>query len=306
MLNRSIELFNFKQWLRDKKRLMESSIYTYELVMKRFFIEVEDLDDIEKYNWFIVKYAHKKRCTHYFSVLKAYIQYRFSFNIKMQKEYEDNLLRPKKFRDLKNERQYLPDDKLIELLNNIEDVRHRTISMIQILGGSRINDVLSIQRDNIFEEEYEGKNILRIVTLGKGEKRAVIYIFDTVGIELIKEYLRGYDFEIKSLRNNYFDDYIFLIRADYNANNNLFMMKKNNYLSYWNSIKKAIEKSGVTKRKYFSTHDFRRCFARKTWEKYKDIDVLQRLLNHEDPSTTLRYLRQSGLQNIDIFKELQS
>jgi len=36
-----------------------------------------------------------------------------------------------------------------------------------------------------------------------------------------------------------------------------------------------------------------------------DVDVLMRILNHEDASTTLRYLRQSGLQNIDVFKEMQ-
>jgi integrase len=83
------------------------------------------------------------------------------------------------------------------------------------------------------------------------------------------------------------------------------MIKRYSYLMYWWSIREAIEKSGVIDRRFFSTHDFRRCFARKVWEKYKDVDVLKRVLNHEDVSTTLKYLRQSGLQNIDIFQEMQ-
>jgi integrase len=55
----------------------------------------------------------------------------------------------------------------------------------------------------------------------------------------------------------------------------------------------------------FATHDFRRCFARRVWEKWKDVNILQSVLNHADPKTTLRYLQQSGLRNVDYFKIIQ-
>jgi integrase len=57
--------------------------------------------------------------------------------------------------------------------------------------------------------------------------------------------------------------------------------------------------------KDFGSHDFRRCFSRRAWEKYKDVNVLQNLLMHRDPKTTLRYLKNSGMQNIDLHAEMQ-
>ena len=56
----------------------------------------------------------------------------------------------------------------------------------------------------------------------------------------------------------------------------------------------------------FATHDFRRCYARRVWTRYKDVHVLQELLNHVNPATTMRYLKQSGMQNIDYHKEMQN
>ena len=41
------------------------------------------------------------------------------------------------------------------------------------------------------------------------------------------------------------------------------------------------------------------------WESWKDIQVLQNLLNHAEPTTTMRYLQQSGLKNIDYSREMQ-
>ncbi len=77
-----------------------------------------------------------------------------------------------------------------------------------------------------------------------------------------------------------------------------------NYRRYWADLKQALNAVGVAKQD-FATHDFRRCFAREIWDKYKDLVLLQNALNHENPGTTIRYLKQSGLQNRDVFYQYQ-
>ncbi len=55
----------------------------------------------------------------------------------------------------------------------------------------------------------------------------------------------------------------------------------------------------------FATHDFRRNFARKVWLKYKNLIILQKILGHNDPRTTTRYLNMEGLDLIEVHKEMQ-
>ena len=76
-------------------------------------------------------------------------------------------------------------------------------------------------------------------------------------------------------------------------------------LKYYKDLKQAMYKLGIDS-KSFATHDYRRCYARRVWTKYKDVHVLQELLNHQNPATTMRYLKQSGMQNIDYHKEMQN
>ncbi len=309
MMQNSIDLFLFKEWLRDFRRLSESSIYSYYLILKKFFMECTDLEDIEQYNWFLARYTHKKRCTHYFSVVKAYLQFKFQNDAKTREEWIDKLLKPKRFKNIKIERKYLPDEKLIEIINKIKSDKHRVMALIQVLTAIRAGDVLSLRRDRIFEEVYNDKPTIRLVVNGKGDKRNVVYLFDLVGQEVLKRYLAQYDKKIKQLKHIYYDNFVFQEYGTHGGRvgteDSEFLMQHMNYLRYWHDVRQAIEISGVVDKKFFSTHDFRRCFARNVWEKYKDVDLLKRALNHEDASTTLRYLRQSGLQNIDIFQEMQ-
>ena len=76
---------------------------------------------------------------------------------------------------------YLEDDKLIDIFNKIDDIKHKTMSLIQIFSAARVNDVLSIRRESITEETYDGAITLRIVTIGKGNKQTTVYIFDVSG-----------------------------------------------------------------------------------------------------------------------------
>ena len=128
----------------------------------------------------------------------------------------------------------------------------------------------------------------------------VIFIHDEVAKTIILEYVTT---------NPGLDGYYFLQEGTYkNRKGNLkseWDMIKMNYQWYWADLKQALVKNKVS-REDFATHDLRRCFARRAWVKYKDVYVLKNLLNHADPKTTLRYLDQSGLKNIDFLRELQS
>jgi len=305
MITNSVELFQFKEWLKEKRRLMDSTIYQYYSILKLFFIEVDDRDDIEKYNWFLAKYTHKRRSTHYYSVIKAYVRFKFQNDAKTREEWIDDLLRPKKFKTIKRERRHLEDDKLIQIVNQLESDKHRMIAIIQALTPLRAGDVLSLRRSDAIFEEYEGKKAMRLVVTGKGDKRIVVYIFDVVAQEILQTYFDKYDKESLNIANKHTEDYVFLTFSHADSSNNPNALKWANYMAYWRDLKLATKKSGVVDPKYFSTHDFKRCIARKIWQKYKDVDLLRRALNHDNASTTFRYLNQSGLQNIDIFKEMQ-
>jgi site-specific recombinase XerD len=82
-------------------------------------------------------------------------------------------------------------------------------------------------------------------------------------------------------------------------------MFRYNYDEYWKDLKMALQSCGYAP-KDFATHDMRRCFARRVWERYKDIHVLQSMLNHSDPKVTLKYLEQSGLKNVDYHYDMQT
>jgi site-specific recombinase XerD len=77
-----------------------------------------------------------------------------------------------------------------------------------------------------------------------------------------------------------------------------------NYTHYWQDLKEAMQSCGVNFNDW-ATHDMRRAFARRAWSRYKDIHVLQGLLHHANPATTMRYLEQSGLANIDYHYDMQ-
>lgn len=305
------EVIAFGEWLRDKKRISESTIYYYVLTINKFLSMIEDNydpEDVDTYNWFLAYRTHKRRSTYVYSVIKAFITFKFQKDPQKREIILDNLIKPKKFRSVKRERRHLDDEKLIEILNNFEDERHRMIAMIQILTGIRAGDAFSIRRNGFVIEEYNNKKVLRLTVVGKGEKQNIVYIFDPIAIKILEDYIEFYDKEVLRIDPVYFKDYIFMTLGKHRKGRVYqdFMVRRRNYNKYFLDLSEAIRKSGVIDKKYFSTHDFRRCFARKAWEKYKDVDKLKRLLNHSDASTTLRYLQQSGLQNIDIFEEMQS
>ena len=289
----------FEEWLKEKKSISDSTIHCYKHSIERFLSENPNLENLEDYNNFLIKLTIKKRCPHYYSVLKGFIEFKIT-DSNLKKKLIDGLIHPTERNDIVRERKHLTENKIFDVINQLEEEKHRIIALIQSLTGVRVGDIMKLKRGGIVSEIYNNKEVTRLNLIGKRKKRNVIYIHDFVAQTLIWDYV---------LTHHGHNDYYFLnlgkvMHRPGQMDNEDGLMRMN-YLWFWADLKQALQTVGIDKND-FATHDFRRCFARRAWEKYKDIHVLQSLLNHSDPKVTLRYLDQSGLQNIDYHKEMQS
>jgi integrase len=111
---------------------------------------------------------------------------------------------------------------------------------------------------------------LKIKLITKGEKERYIYIpqpFAPFVYEFIHSSNKTYPF-LGEEQN--------LDRAIYNS-----------YISYYRQVKNAARVLGL---KNFATHDFRRNFINRLYEKTKDIRLVAKVVGHAKLETSLRYL----------------
>jgi integrase len=296
-LDLGVDLHLFVEFLKEKKNLQQSSMRIYTDVVENFLMSYNDIYNLESYNDYIIKHAIKKRSNVAYSALKTYIQYKIQ-DKSLQFTLIEGMIKPPIHQTAKIERKYLTEEQIIGMINNIKDEKHRTIALIQDLSGIRAGDVLRIKRGDIHPEVYEDKAVLKIITDGKGDKRNIVYIHDEIIQMLIINYI------VNHFVSN---EYYFMENKSRNINADFkdYTNYRSNYIAYYRDLKQAMYKSGIS-HKDFATHDYRRCYARRVWTRYKDLHVLQELLNHANPATTMRYLKQSGMQNIDYHKEMQS
>jgi len=288
----------FKQWLIEKKNLAESSIYVYFRSIERFLARNPDIDNLDDYNNFIVEVSIKKRCSHYYSALKAFIEYKIS-DATIKNRLISGLVKPKERYDIVRERKHLDEDKILEIINYLDNKKHRVIALVQSLTGVRAGDILRLKIGGIVPEELNNQSVLRLNILGKGKKRNVVYLFDETAQEILMDYIT---------HNKNFGEFYFIETGKMSGRQGNLesedSMLKMNYAWYWADLKQALQTAGIDKDD-FATHDFRRCFGRRVWEKWKDVYRLQKALNHSDPKVTMRYLEQSGLDAADIHYEMQ-
>ncbi len=288
----------FALYLREKKNLSEQSIKLYVITVQSFIKEEGyNFEDLERYNNYIINHAIKKRSTHVYSILRAFIEYKITDG-NTRVKLLDGLIKPEPPSTIKRERKYLEERDLLAIINNMNEMKHRVIALIQFLTGARSGEVMKIKRGNIIPELYEGKNVLRIIIEGKGNKRNVVFIHEETTQKIIIDFIA---------RNIFHQDFYFLQKRHRSKNADLENVRLilANKKAYERDLKQSMHKLGIDKN-HFATHDYRRCFARRVWTKYKDIVILKDLLNHVNPSTTIRYLKQSGLQTIDHHKAMQT
>lgn len=296
LLNNVFDQNLFEEWLREKKNMTESSIYVYRTAIDHFLSYNPNINNIDDYNKFIIKHCIKKRSVHYYSILKIYIKFVIT-DINKRNLMIENLIKPEVPSTRKRERKYLEEKVILGVINNLKTKKHKILALIQNLTGIRSGDILRIKKKDIIPELYDDKNVVKLVVTGKGNKRNIVYIHEEMVQILLIDYLIG---------NVNETSYAFL--EDETRRDKTMQERKMlhaNYKAYYRDLKMSLNTTGIS-HDDFATHDYRRCFARRVWTKYKDVQVLQNLLNHKNPATTMLYLSQSGLKNIEYFKQMQS
>jgi integrase len=291
------DLYFFEEYLKEKKNLAESSMHVYVKAAQQFLIEQNDVEDVDEYNKFLLNHSIKKRSTHFYSALKAYVEYKVK-DPSTRTTIIENMIKPEPPSTLKKERKYLDEEQIVGIINNMTHQKHMIIALIQDLTGVRAGDVFRLKRGNIIPEIYNEEPVLRIVIEGKGNKRNVVYIHDDVVQALVIDFI---------IKNFLHEEYYFIEdkRVSQDDNFKTHRIYQANYRKYMRDLKRSMNIVGVS-HDDFASHDYRRCYARRVWTKYKDLNVLQGLLNHANPATTLKYLKQSGLKNIDYHREMQN
>lgn len=291
----------FRQWLIDKKALADGSVDEYCRGVHRFLRGSPDIHSMDSYNEFIIAQCIKNRSYQWFRAVKLYIEFKITDRI-LKETLLTNLIRPK-LQDPKTSRITLTEEKKMDIINGLKSDVHRMMAIIQNITGIRSVDVLRCRRDHIYDDVINGEKVLRIDVIGKGGKRNPIYIFNPSIIAAIKNFIAEIPEE---------EQYIFL-HDKVRRKRKVFSLRdidslqyryKRGYQLYVRDMAMSTMSNGIVPRSW-STHDFRRSYAKTIWNKYKDIDILKRLLCHSNVETTIRYLRNTGLQNVDVMRELQ-
>jgi integrase len=286
-----VDVLAYEKYLRDDKMLQESTIYNYCSAMKKFFTLGGDINDIEHVNGFILEHAIKKRSIYYWDAMKSFINYKLQGT---KKAYMLRNMLPKKVPDPKRYRRYLSDEEREAVIKTLKDNKHRLIARIQNETGVRAGEVIRLKRGTIAYEPYQDKVVMRINFTGKGGKRFVKWIFDEQLQADIDVFIKGRLFDT---------EHYFLERDKCRPDSVVGQVLRTNYNWYWHDMKEALTKLGYDF-KDWASHDFRRAYARKVWDKFHDPALLKDAMNHGDFNTTLTYLRTSGLQVQEIANAL--
>jgi len=298
----------FRQHLENKGNVRYGTIKTYLDVVKRFYKENPNLETIDSYNNFLIKYAVKKGMGHYLYAIKKFIKYKIE-DVKLRRELLDNLTNVK-FKDRTTERAPLSTKQMFEVINHLQEYKHKLIAKLQVHAGLRSSDVIWLKKNNIFEEEDEktGKIILRLRLESKGGHSRITYLFDETVKEELLDYANNYSSLITLPDEKIEDYYVFLrmpSRIRLLRKPNTFSLLRRAYDCYWYDLKQACQSVGLSKEDW-ATHDFRRDFAKKIYERYSnDIFLLKEALGHQRIETTAKYLKDSGLIVKDKLRSFQ-
>jgi integrase len=290
------DMLDYEDFLQSQG-LRESTIALYSKTVANFLMNDLDIYEIDSYNQYIVDHSIKRRSNYFYDALKNYIRFKVKDQI-LKAKLVRNLVKPK-IRDPTKRTVYLDAKKRKQVIEGLEFKKHRIVALLQNELGVRVGDVLRLPRDSISFENYQGKVTMRIDFEGKGGFKSPMWIFDKEIQNDVMEFIGSQFLD---------DEYYFIDRSKAKKSSGFDAIMRTNYHWYWQDLKKALSKVGLS-RSEWSTHDFRRCVARDVYEDSeigRDVQILQRFLHHKRPETTMRYLRTSGLDNIQILEKLNS
>jgi len=167
------------------------------------------------------------------------------------------------------ERDFLPYEQAIKMLDNCNNSRERAMLAVYLSTGLRVAEICNIKFD-----QYMQKNII-IKT--KGNKYRTIYLNEEA-----KKYIDEYLKDRKS-------DCEYLFVSNQHTQMNRASLNK--------TIKKIAKKSGISQN--VSNHTFRHSFCTKMCDEY-GIATAQKIIGHSSPNITARYCHdeQGKIENI--------
>ena len=265
------DIQRFKKWLQEK-RLSLNTITTYTKVTT-FFLRYTILKNtkdyskrlIESFNYdFIVRanksVSYQNQCI---NGIKKYLDYK---GIEVEKL---ELRRPKKEKKLPV---ILSLEEVKQLIENIHNLKHKTLLSIIYSAGLRIGEAINLKINDI-----DSKRMLIHIKGAKGKKDRYSLLSESF-LKLLRDYYKKYKPK----------EYLFEGQ------------KSDRYTSTsaQKILKNAAEKIGLKKK--ITLHSLRHSFATHLLENGTDIRYIQELLGHNSPKTTMIYTHVSerGIRKI--------
>jgi site-specific recombinase XerD len=197
--------------------------------------------------------------------------------------YEQVLHKEKMFFDIPRPKkpEILPKviskERIADLINSIENVKHKTIIMLTYACGLRVSEVVSLKIKHI-----DGQRKTISIERAKGKKDRVVSLNPNMLI-MLREYYRQYQPK----------DYLF---------EGQFENEHLSARSMQQVMQNAKRKAGIIQDG--SMHMLRHSFATHLLDKGIDVVFIQKLLGHNNIKTTLRYLHVTNKDLVNILSPL--
>lgn len=169
-------------------------------------------------------------------------------------------------------------EQVIQLINAIENKKHKTIVMLAYACGLRVSEVVSLKVKDI-----DSARKLLMIHRGKGKKDRVVSLGPGMLI-MLREYYRAYTPKDYLFEGQYGHEHL-------------------SERSIQQALQKAKQKAGILQEG--SMHMLRHSFATHLLDKGIDVVFIQKLLGHNDIKTTLKYLHVTNKDLINILSPLE-
>lgn len=159
----------------------------------------------------------------------------------------------------------LSQSEVVDVLNSIPNLKHRTIIMFIYSIGVRISECINIKVKDIDSKRMQVK-----IQEGKGRKQRYIPL-SPVLLKTLRKYYRQYK------------PAFYLFEGGKGPGSHLGET----------AIREILKKARYQTRsisKHYTPHTFRHCFATHLLEQGVNLLIIQRLMGHADISNTLKYL----------------
>lgn len=314
----------FIEHLQQTGRFSPLLLDQYRITVESFLAKKPDLTKLEDYNTFLTT-SRTGRPRSYLTWygLKKYIMWKLPKGLKREEILEGiRIVRPSCEPRYLQKRTQLSEFQLQDLEQALTRDWSKILMLVEKTTGVRVGELLRLKEGDVDIKYYRTKNpqtgldeeveVVRLQLTGKGNKLYTAYIFDEYVINKFYEYLTSIDMEkivIKHRSRQPIYPYYFLrskLRHLQNISTHAKFARvyRNVYQVYLMDLKQALQKTGVDPKTY-ATHDFRRHCASKFYLQTKDIRALQLFLNHTKIENTIRYLKYSGLQVMDMHYMVQ-